>query len=894
MPRTSIPPVTANWSPDALQLETIKLGLCICLFLGPAAYWFFARAQEAVDSSASLSDRELDLRLQAAAESALGQREGAIVVIDPQTGLVRAMVNPRLAVQSAFQPGSTIKPFTTLAALGARIVDSNSRIQCRGKYKHKDFAETCAHPQHLAPLNPSEALAYSCNYYFLRVGERLSKGDFDRTLTQFGFGQKTGIDLADETPGAVGRDNWQPQNAIGEGNDLLVTPLQLLTAYAALLNGGHLLTPSSIITKTRVRANLYISEDARALVLAGMRGAVRYGTAEQAGLASLPLFIAGKTGTFTPVGGAHSEGWFVGLCFDPKSTDAAMANLGVVVYLKRAHGADAAEVARPIFEEFGHCHQSRAEIPGVVTTQLRASQSPTYISVHQVTENQTLRVPLEEYVLRVAATEGSVEDQPEALKALAIAIRTYALKNMGRHSEQGYDFCSTTHCQRFGSFTDEAREAVATAVQSTEGLVLRDNRGRLVESYFGASCGGMTANLGTLWGTQAPAYLLGVRDEYCESGAHYSWTDVIDAKSLARALRSDTRTDVGQTIRDLRVARQDESGRAQSILVKGDRTRAISGWEFKLIVGRALGWNVLKSSKFKVFRSGPKFVFHGGGFGHGLGLCQEGSHVMAQRGYSFRAILAKYFPGTNIGLMVRARTRAETMGTLSEPARSRTHADLLWSRPLSRGSLSSATRAGVVPSVRRVLAAEHVRINYPEGTNSADIEALIRSFEANLSMLKRRLASNQVEYNLPTLEIFLNETTGDFVGRTGQPSWAAAATKGNRIELQPLEILRKRRILETTIRHELVHVLIDMLGSKQTPRWLAEGFAMYLAGEGELLQAYRPDAKRLGEELDRSLESARSVTEMKTAYAQAYYSVRRLIISEGETGVWKRITDGRR
>src|SRR6185503_18367770 len=100
-----------------------------------------------------------------------------------------------------------------------------------------------------------------------------------------------------------------------------------------------------------------------------------------------------------------------------------------------------------------------------------------------------------------------------------------------------------------------------------------------------------------------------------------------------------------------------------------------------------------------------------------------------------------------------------------------------------------------------------------------------------------------------------NETTGDFVGRTGMPVWAAAATQGNRIELQPLKLLKQRRILETTLRHELVHVLIDEIGGKRTPRWLSEGLALYIAGEGRMLEHYGP---------------ARPANDMQAAYAAAY------------------------
>jgi hypothetical protein len=127
----------------------------------------------------------------------------------------------------------------------------------------------------------------------------------------------------------------------------------------------------------------------------------------------------------------------------------------------------------------------------------------------------------------------------------------------------------------------------------------------------------------TLWGAPAPTYLSGVRDDYCHAGAHSHWSDAISSDRLAEALRSDSRTDVGQTIRELIVSRRDKTGRAELVSITGSQKRVISGWEFKLIVGRALGWNVLKSSRFTISRSGSTFVFHGSGFGHGLGLCQE-------------------------------------------------------------------------------------------------------------------------------------------------------------------------------------------------------------------------------------------------------------------------------
>ena len=100
-----------------------------------------------------------DTRLQASATAALGNREGAIVIVDPQTGRVLAVVNPKLAFESAFPPGSTIKPFMTLALMRAGVITADTRLRCRHKYKRTDVVDSCSHPRNLAPFNPGEALA---------------------------------------------------------------------------------------------------------------------------------------------------------------------------------------------------------------------------------------------------------------------------------------------------------------------------------------------------------------------------------------------------------------------------------------------------------------------------------------------------------------------------------------------------------------------------------------------------------------------------------------------------------------------------------------------------------------------------------------------------------------
>ena len=184
---------------------------------------------------------------------------------------------------------------------------------------------------------------------------------------------------------------------------------------------------------------------------------------------------------------------------------------------------------------------------------------------------------------------------------------------------------------------------VSAAVRATEGQVLTDDRGQPVDAYFGASCGGETANIAALWGTRPSQYLAGVRDEYCASGPHATWTDVIARADLLRALQSDARTNVGARLDQVVISKRDETGRAEFITIDGEHRKQVRGWDFKIIVGRVLGWNVLKSSRFEVARAGSNFIFHGNGFGHGLGLCQEGAHVMAARGSSYHANSGEVF-----------------------------------------------------------------------------------------------------------------------------------------------------------------------------------------------------------------------------------------------------------
>jgi len=212
---------------------------------------------------------------------------------------------------------------------------------------------------------------------------------------------------------------------------------------------------------------------------------------------------------------------------------------------------------------------------------------------------------LEVAVASAVAAESPPGASLEALKAQAVVTRSYYVATHGRHA--GFDFCDTTHCQFLRQPPGPAHPA-SLAAAATEGLVLAWRDAPLA-ALFSANCGGSTRTLAEL-GIPTGGYpYYSVECPSCRAGSP-AWEARLDLKDAEPLLQG----------KNLEQAR--------------------------LEVGRKLGWGVIPGSNFEARREGEKFVIHGRGAGHGVGLCQKGSAAMAAEGATFRQILARYFPNT--------------------------------------------------------------------------------------------------------------------------------------------------------------------------------------------------------------------------------------------------------
>jgi SpoIID/LytB domain protein len=421
-------------------------------------------------------------------------------------------------------------------------------------------------------------------------------------------------------------------------------------------------------------------------------------------------------------------------------------------------------------------------------------------------------IQLEEYVAGVLAGEAARNSNPSALEALAITVRTYALANLSRHRADGFDLCDLTHCQ----VLRKATPATETAATGTAGEVLL-YRGALASVFYTASCGGRTEQPSHVWpGASDPDYLPSRDDDACDGMP--VWADELSTADLMRSLEAAGFS--GDTIRDLRVLSRNESGRVARLRLDGLSPGQISGQDLRVVVGRTLGWQHIKSTTFDVRRTAAGYLFSGRGSGHGVGLCVIGSARLGARGQSASEILARYFPGATIAPLASSIVAAVEPKVAAPPP-----------APSGEPRIGAAPpRAPIAPAPRRAPAsapaAAEVLLSLPAGDEGE------RDVLHDLALRARdRLAADLGAASPLRITLRLHPTVESYQRATGQPWYTAGATLDTDIHLVPLTVLRERGLLERTIRRELVHVLTRPALSNR-PLWVREGVATYFAGEG--------------------------------------------------------------
>lgn len=252
---------------------------------------------------------------------------------------------------------------------------------------------------------------------------------------------------------------------------------------------------------------------------------------------------------------------------------------------------------------------------------------------------------IEDYVAGVVQAEAGNGRYREFFMTQAVIARTYMHRNNRRHEHDGYDLCDDTHCQvYYGTATNTL---ISEAVKATEGLVIVDKSNVLINPAFHSNCGGETSPAEFVWLAPAP-YLKSVKDPYCKGRTNSSWQKTLPGSQWIEALMGIDHEGRTVSIREasFNPGRRTEMYRAGKLSVPLRELRD------------ALG---LRSAFFSVSVDGANVILKGKGFGHGVGLCQEGAIVMAGRGFDFRKIIDFYYTGVKIEDVGKALAPADVL-----------------------------------------------------------------------------------------------------------------------------------------------------------------------------------------------------------------------------------------
>jgi SpoIID/LytB domain protein len=318
-------------------------------------------------------------------------------------------------------------------------------------------------------------------------------------------------------------------------------------------------------------------------------------------------------------------------------------------------------------------------------------------------------IPLEDYLTSVISSEMGGGAPTEFLKAHAILSRSWLLSGLDRKKKSKempiptekitegerirwydrtdhdlFDVCADDHCQRYQGIKKIVSNQAEEAVRQTHGMVMIF-QDEICDARYSKACGGITENSDTAWNDkrvpyltsisdasilyqpistekEAAAWIFSVPNAYCntsdehlleiillgvdrETKDYFRWRVEYSRTELEEILREKSGVDFG-TLKEIVPLRRGASGRISRLKIVGSQKSMVVGKELE--IRRWLSRSHLYSSAFVVMADAERFIFHGAGWGHGVGLCQIGAAVMASKGFKTEEILKHYFPGADL------------------------------------------------------------------------------------------------------------------------------------------------------------------------------------------------------------------------------------------------------
>lgn len=244
-------------------------------------------------------------------------------------------------------------------------------------------------------------------------------------------------------------------------------------------------------------------------------------------------------------------------------------------------------------------------------------------------------VKLDSYIAGVVEAESGTRSTPEFYKVQAILARTFALAHINKHLAEGFSLCDQVHCQAY--YGKPRFEGISEMVTDTKGKVVVDENLNLIVAAFHSNSGGQTANSEDVWGTRT-SYLKSVNDTFSTRMPNYKW----ERKMLTEDWLSYLKLKHNYPI-------DEESAKATALNFKQDSRKVfLEASNIKVPLKNVRQDLQLKSTYFSISKDGDSVIFEGKGYGHSLGMSQEGAMRMTKLGYSYTDVLNFYYRNIQI------------------------------------------------------------------------------------------------------------------------------------------------------------------------------------------------------------------------------------------------------